>query len=161
MNHPALDAYLDELLDLNVDAVAPAPVAANAPVMAAVDEPALDPVDADIPAPVALPPGIDANLLAELDSDPLFAAQQPEASEAPLIDAGLLAELDNDPLFAALPPAVATDVAPAMPQIDPGLLAPRHVLTAIASTGSLEEIPALRNWQRNVIGDQLLAALKK
>ncbi|UTA55363.1 chemotaxis protein CheW [Lysobacter soli] len=124
MNHPALDAYLDELLDLNVDAVAPAPVAANAPIMAAVDEPALDPVDADIPAPVALPPGIDANLLAELDSDPLFAAQQqPEASAAPLIDAGLLAELDNDPLFAALAPAVANDVAPAMPQIDPGLLA--------------------------------------
>ncbi|RDY65373.1 chemotaxis protein CheW [Lysobacter soli] len=123
MNHPALDAYLDELLDLNVDAVAPAPVAANAPVMGAVDEPAPDPLDADIPAPVALPPGIDANLLAELDSDPLFAAQQPEASEAPLIDAGLLAELDNDPLFAALPPAVANDVAPAMPQIDPGLLA--------------------------------------
>lgn len=46
-------------------------------------------------------------------------------------------------------------------KIDPGVLAPRHVLTAIASTGSLEEIPAMRNWQRNVVGEQLLAALKR
>jgi ribonuclease D len=45
-------------------------------------------------------------------------------------------------------------------KIDPGVLAPRHVLTAIASTGSLEEIPALRNWQRQVLGARLLEALK-
>jgi ribonuclease D len=46
-------------------------------------------------------------------------------------------------------------------KIDSGLLAPRHVLTAIASTGSLEEIPAMRNWQRSVVGEQLLDALKR
>ena len=45
-------------------------------------------------------------------------------------------------------------------KIDPGLLAPRHVLSAVASTGTLEDIPALRNWQRNVVGQQLLDALK-
>lgn len=45
-------------------------------------------------------------------------------------------------------------------KIDAGLLAPRHVLTAVASTGSLDEIAALRNWQRNILGRQLLDALK-
>jgi ribonuclease D len=50
---------------------------------------------------------------------------------------------------------VATDL-----KIDPGLLAPRHVLTAVATTGRLDDIPALRNWQRNVVGEQLLSALK-
>lgn len=45
-------------------------------------------------------------------------------------------------------------------KIDAGVLAPRHVLTAVASTGSLDEIPALRNWQRNVVGSHLLEALK-
>lgn len=45
-------------------------------------------------------------------------------------------------------------------KIDPGLLAPRHVLSAVASTGTLEDIPALRNWQRKVVGQQLLDALK-
>ena len=45
-------------------------------------------------------------------------------------------------------------------KIDPGLLAPKHVLTAIAETGSLDNIPAMRNWQRNVVGEALLAALQ-
>ena len=52
------------------------------------------------------------------------------------------------------------DKAAAELKIDPGLLAPRHVLTAIATSGSLEEIPALRKWQRGLIGDKLIDALK-
>lgn len=131
MNHPALDAYLDELLDLTVDAVAPAPVAANAPTMAVADEPVVPAtVDAGIPALAALPPGIDPGLLAELDCDPLFASQSPADVVVPAapdvaamsIDPGLLAELDADPLFAA---ALASNEAstPKAPAIDPGLLA--------------------------------------
>ncbi|HSP32864.1 MAG TPA: ribonuclease D [Thermoanaerobaculia bacterium] len=45
-------------------------------------------------------------------------------------------------------------------KLDPGILAPRHVLTAIASSGSLEDIPAMREWQKQVLGDQLLTALQ-
>jgi ribonuclease D len=43
-------------------------------------------------------------------------------------------------------------------KIDPGVLAPRHVLTAIATTGALD-VPAMRSWQRSVLGAALLAAL--
>lgn len=46
-------------------------------------------------------------------------------------------------------------------KIDPAVLAPRHVLAAIATNGTLDDVPAMRNWQKQVIGDQLLAALKK
>jgi ribonuclease D len=46
-------------------------------------------------------------------------------------------------------------------KLDPGVLAPRHVLTAIATNGSLEDIPAMRDWQRNVVGEQLMQALKR
>jgi ribonuclease D len=46
-------------------------------------------------------------------------------------------------------------------KIDPGVLAPRHVLTAIATTASLDDIPAMRNWQRAVVGQHLLDALPK
>lgn len=46
-------------------------------------------------------------------------------------------------------------------KIDPGVLSPRHVLTAIATTGSLDDIPAMRNWQRKVVGAALLDAMKK
>lgn len=45
-------------------------------------------------------------------------------------------------------------------KLDPGVLAPRHVLTAIAQAGSLDDIPALREWQKRVVGEQLLTALK-
>lgn len=45
-------------------------------------------------------------------------------------------------------------------KIDPGLLAPRHVLTAIAEKETLDEIPAMRDWQRAVVGEALLAALQ-
>jgi ribonuclease D len=45
-------------------------------------------------------------------------------------------------------------------KIDPGLLAPRHVLTAIATTGALD-VPAMREWQRALLGNDLLAAMKK
>jgi ribonuclease D len=42
--------------------------------------------------------------------------------------------------------------------IDPGILSPRHVLAAIATTGTLD-VPAMRDWQRSVVGHQLLGAL--
>jgi ribonuclease D len=49
-------------------------------------------------------------------------------------------------------------------KLDPGLLAPRHVLSAIAtnepgSTADLVEIPAMRRWQIGVAGERLIAAL--
>jgi ribonuclease D len=44
-------------------------------------------------------------------------------------------------------------------KIDAGVLTPRHVLSAIATTGSLD-VPAMRNWQKSVLGDALLAALR-
>lgn len=44
-------------------------------------------------------------------------------------------------------------------KLDPGLLAPRHVLTAIATTGTLDDIPAMRDWQRAVVGKDLLGAI--
>ena len=43
-------------------------------------------------------------------------------------------------------------------KIDPAVLAPRHVLTAVATSGSLE-VPAMREWQKRVVGDALLGAL--
>jgi ribonuclease D len=43
-------------------------------------------------------------------------------------------------------------------KIDSGVLAPRHVLTAIATTGTLD-VPAMREWQKGVLGVPLLAAL--
>jgi ribonuclease D len=43
-------------------------------------------------------------------------------------------------------------------KVDASVLAPRHVLTAIASSRSLD-VPAMRNWQRTVLGDALLQAL--
>ncbi len=46
-------------------------------------------------------------------------------------------------------------------KVDSAILAPRHVLSAIATTGGLDEVPAMRNWQKRVVGDQLLAALRK
>ncbi len=45
-------------------------------------------------------------------------------------------------------------------KIDPGVLAPRHVLTAIATTGNLEQVPAMREWQKRLIGDELLKVLR-
>ena len=45
-------------------------------------------------------------------------------------------------------------------KLDPGVLAPRHVLTAIASTSSLDDIPAMREWQKRLLGDRLLTALQ-
>jgi ribonuclease D len=44
-------------------------------------------------------------------------------------------------------------------KIDPGVLAPRHVLTALATTRDLQQVPGMRDWQRRLIGDELLAAL--
>ncbi|BDU17875.1 chemotaxis protein CheW [Lysobacter auxotrophicus] len=170
MNHPALDAYLDELLDLTVDAVAPAPVAANAPVMAVADETAVAaPIDAtalpetiespdvevpapgDVPSPaIEMSSPVDAGLLAELDADPLFAAQAPAAAVEPpaadpiaSIDPGLLAELASDPLFAGQFAAPA-DLAPATPQIDPGLLAELDSDPLFAAAMAAPAAPALQ-----------------
>ena len=47
--------------------------------------------------------------------------------------------------------------------IEPGVLAPRHVLTAIAqmnpsSIEALAEIPAMRRWQRQLLGEPVVAA---
>jgi hypothetical protein len=45
------------------------------------------------------------------------------------------------------------------------VLAPRHVLTAVAAAGpstldELSAIPAMREWQKRVVGDTLLGALR-
>ncbi len=45
-------------------------------------------------------------------------------------------------------------------KIDPGVLAPRHVLTAIATTRDLDAVPAMRNWQKKLIGEALLEVLR-
>ena len=52
------------------------------------------------------------------------------------------------------------DAVAAELKIDPGLLAPRHVLSAVAEKATVDDIPALRNWQRTVVGQKLLDALK-
>lgn len=44
-------------------------------------------------------------------------------------------------------------------KIDPGVLAPRHVLTAIATTRDLDQVGAMREWQKRVLGDELLKAI--
>jgi ribonuclease D len=48
---------------------------------------------------------------------------------------------------------VATDL-----KIEPSVLAPRHVLTAIATSANLE-VPAMREWQKKLIGAELLKML--
>jgi ribonuclease D len=45
-------------------------------------------------------------------------------------------------------------------KIDPAVLAPRHVLTAVATTRDLDQIPAMREWQKKVIGESLLKVLR-
>jgi ribonuclease D len=45
-------------------------------------------------------------------------------------------------------------------KIDPSVLAPRHVLSGIAANGNLD-VPAMREWQKRVMGDAMLAELKK
>lgn len=50
--------------------------------------------------------------------------------------------------------------------IEPSVLAPRHVLTAIATiiptaVSQLDEIPAMREWQKKLLGEELIAALAK
>jgi hypothetical protein len=39
------------------------------------------------------------------------------------------------------------------------MLGPRHVLTSVAMSETLD-VPAMREWQKRVIGEALLAALK-
>jgi ribonuclease D len=43
-------------------------------------------------------------------------------------------------------------------RLDPGVLAPKHVLSAVATTGTLD-VPAMRTWQRAVVGQALLEVL--
>jgi ribonuclease D len=43
--------------------------------------------------------------------------------------------------------------------IEPSILAPRHILSAVATAGTLD-VPAMREWQKRVVGDALLGALK-
>lgn len=43
-------------------------------------------------------------------------------------------------------------------KIDVSVLAPRHVLTAVAMHGNLD-VPAMREWQKRILGEALLAAL--
>ena len=45
-------------------------------------------------------------------------------------------------------------------KIDGSVVAPRHVLVSIAETGSLD-VPAMREWQKKLFGEELLAALAK
>lgn len=45
-------------------------------------------------------------------------------------------------------------------KIDPGVLAPRHVLAAIATTGNLD-VPAMRQWQKKIVGEGLLNSLSR
>lgn len=132
MTHPALDAYLDELLDLPLEAVVSVPVAVEVAVVASATivgipsgllaELDADPLfagPADATADTVAPhvAAIPAGLLDELDSDPLFAARLP-APEPVVIADDLLAELDADPLFGAAP---TPSVEP--PAIDVDLLA--------------------------------------
>ena len=44
-------------------------------------------------------------------------------------------------------------------KIDGSVLAPRHVLTAVATSGNLD-VPAMREWQKTLLGDAFLTALK-
>lgn len=45
-------------------------------------------------------------------------------------------------------------------KIDPSVLGARHILTAVASSGTLD-VPNMREWQKRVMGEALLAALAK
>lgn len=45
-------------------------------------------------------------------------------------------------------------------KIDPAILAPRHVLVAIAASGTLDDAGAMREWQKKVLGPRLLAVLQ-
>jgi len=44
-------------------------------------------------------------------------------------------------------------------KVDPAVLAPRHVLVAVATSGNLDEAGAMREWQKKVLGPSLLAAM--
>ncbi|HUP61245.1 MAG TPA: ribonuclease D [Thermoanaerobaculia bacterium] len=44
-------------------------------------------------------------------------------------------------------------------KIDPSVLAPRHILSGVATGGTLE-VPAMRAWQKQLLGDAFLAVLQ-
>jgi purine-binding chemotaxis protein CheW len=93
---------------------------------------AVDPTSAGAPAvePATVAMNIDAtaDLLAEMDADPAFAAATPRAAAKPDITADLLAEMDADPAFAAAIPSVA-----AKPDITADLLAEMDADPAFAA----------------------------
>jgi ribonuclease D len=50
--------------------------------------------------------------------------------------------------------------------IDVSVVAPRHILTAVATlepreVRELDQIPAMREWQKRLLGDKLVEALNK
>lgn len=171
MTHPAIDAYLDELLDLTVDAVAPVPAAANAPSMVAADEAvdaAVEMASVEVAAVEAMPVEIPASLLAELEADPLLSglmhaapgnATAIEPAPPAAIPAGLLDELDSDPLFAGQAPA--TSQAPAVPfdllaELDDDPLFAGQAPAAAQPAAATSEIPA--GLLEELESDPLLAA---
>jgi ribonuclease D len=44
-------------------------------------------------------------------------------------------------------------------KIDPSVLAARHILAAVATAGTLD-VPNMREWQKRVMGEALMLALK-
>lgn len=44
-------------------------------------------------------------------------------------------------------------------KIDPSVLAPRHILSAVATSGNLD-VPAMREWQKKLMGEAFLGALE-
>jgi len=46
-------------------------------------------------------------------------------------------------------------------KIDVSVLAPRHVLTAVATTGDVDQVPAMREWQKRLLAEKFAAALAR
>ncbi|HEY0503139.1 MAG TPA: chemotaxis protein CheW [Lysobacter sp.] len=180
MNSPAIDAYLDELLELAVEPVPATPAAANAPSIEPAPVPIAvsagllaelesDPLFAQADAEVVpTPSAVSAGLLAELDSDPLFTQAETEIVPAPsAMPAGLLAELDSDPLFAQADAAPPLAAAPVPPTTIPAPKPASARAAAIAASG-LRPVeftpPALppsvtdtHRWLRVAVGDDSYA----
>ena len=45
-------------------------------------------------------------------------------------------------------------------KIDGSILAPRHVLTAVATTGDVDQAPAMREWQKRLLAEKFAEALQ-
>ena len=53
------------------------------------------------------------------------------------------------------------DAVAAELKIDVSVLAPRHVLTAVATTGDVDQVPAMREWQKRLLAEKFAAALAR